>query len=334
MKLTGTFIDEISHDIPSSNWGRKQWFEDFKAMSRVGIDTVIVIRNGYKTSVTFESETIKKTEGDIMPVPIDLLDMFLDYSEQFGMNLFFGTYDSGKYWINGDYQREVDINRAFAEEVMHKYGHYNSLKGWYISHEIDAYNPQVMKVYRELGSHLKKLKDLPVLISPYIHGKKQFAENPITLSEHEKQWDRVFAEIQDCVDIVAFQDGNVDYSELKSYLTVNSLLAAKYGLTSWTNVETFDRDVLIKFPPLPWPKLLKKIQDASASGTDKLITFEFSHFLSPNSIYPSAHNLYDRYCEWLEMSGTEKEAVIKNFAPAAEIHNGRRSRKSVDRIVS
>jgi hypothetical protein len=30
----------------------------------------------------------------------------------------------------------------------------------------------------------------------------------------------------------------------------------------------------------------------------RLLTFEFSHFLSPNSIYPSALNLYQRHREY------------------------------------
>ncbi|GGM29394.1 hypothetical protein GCM10007977_033360 [Dactylosporangium sucinum] len=31
----------------------------------------------------------------------------------------------------------------------------------------------------------------------------------------------------------------------------------------------------------------------------KVITFEFSHFLSPNSVWPAARNLYDRYTEYV-----------------------------------
>ena len=41
MKITGTFLDEISHDIPSSNWGPEEWAADFDAMKADGIDTVI-----------------------------------------------------------------------------------------------------------------------------------------------------------------------------------------------------------------------------------------------------------------------------------------------------
>ena len=32
MKITGTFLDEISHDGPHQNWGMKEWDRDFVAI--------------------------------------------------------------------------------------------------------------------------------------------------------------------------------------------------------------------------------------------------------------------------------------------------------------
>jgi hypothetical protein len=54
----------------------------------------------------------------------------------------------------------------------------------------------------------------------------------------------------------------------------------------------------IKFPPLDIRKLRYKIERAAEIGAEKLVTFEFSHFMSPNSIYPAAPGLYRRYREW------------------------------------
>jgi len=33
MRITGTFLDEITHDIPSNNWGREEWADEFKIMA-------------------------------------------------------------------------------------------------------------------------------------------------------------------------------------------------------------------------------------------------------------------------------------------------------------
>lgn len=76
-------------------------------------------------------------------------------------------------------------------------------------------------------------------------------------------------------------------------------LADQYSLTLWTNVETFDRAMPIRFPPIEWRKLVHKLTVAS-DYVERAISFESSHFLSPNSMWPSARKLYDRYTEYLD----------------------------------
>ena len=55
LRITGTFLDEISHDIPHQNWGEKEWDADFRHMKSIGIDTVIGIRSGYRKFITYSS---------------------------------------------------------------------------------------------------------------------------------------------------------------------------------------------------------------------------------------------------------------------------------------
>lgn len=89
------------------------------------------------------------------------------------------------------------------------------------------------------------------MISPYIDGSKNVSQynastskqNVVTLESHEREWDAIFAGIKGAVDIVAFQDGHVEYDELVDFLKVNKKLADRYGLECWTNSETFDRDM-------------------------------------------------------------------------------------------
>ena len=299
MRITGTFLDEITHDIPSQNWGPAAWARDFDAMQQVGIDTVILIRAGYRNRATFDSEVLND-HRTMLPAYTDLVDLFLREAEERDMDFFFGTYDAGTFWDDGDYQTEVDINKEFCAEVVDRYGARDAFAGWYISHEINAYDNRQMHVYEELADHLRALKDVPILMSPYVKGPKQFGEEAVSLDTHVNEWDRVFARIQDYVDIVAFQDGHVSLAALPQYLRANRKLATRYGLTSWSNVETFDRDVHIKFPPIDFRKLRYKMEQATAAEVDKLITFEFSHFLSPNADHPAARRLHRRYREWLD----------------------------------
>ena len=51
----------------------------------------------------------------------------------------------------------------------------------------------------------------------------------------------------------------------------------------------------------------KVAQSAEAAGIKDGITFEFSHFMSPHSMYPSAHGLYDRYCEHFGIPARSKD---------------------------
>ena len=87
LKITGTFLDEISHDIPHQNWGEKEWDLDFQHMKNIGIDTVIMIRSGYRKFVTFPSPYLLK-KGCYMP-SVDLVDMFLRLAEKYGHEILF-----------------------------------------------------------------------------------------------------------------------------------------------------------------------------------------------------------------------------------------------------
>lgn len=299
IRLTGTFLDEITHDIPSQNWGPTEWAADFDAMREAGIDTVILIRAGYRKKATFNSKVLRDKVG-ILPVYDDLVDLFLHEAERCGMTFFFGTYDAGALWDNGDYSVEVDINRPFCTEFIERYGHRKAFGGWYICHEISTYNPGMMDVYAELSHHLRRLKDVPILMSPYIKGVHQFGDEALTLDQHAREWEEVFTKLKGLVDIVAFQDGNVPLEQLPDYLRVNRELAAAQGMASWSNVESFGRDVHIKFPPADIRHLRFKMEQAHKAGMEKLITFEWSHFMSPHAtVFPSARTLHARYMEWL-----------------------------------
>lgn len=308
MQITGTFIDEISHDIPHQNWGKEEWRRDFGHMKAIGIDTVILIRAGYRRFLAYPSAYLQRTYGCYIP-PLDLLELFLELAAEHGMTFYFGLYDSGHYWDTGDMQTEIDANRFVTEEVWESYGHHPAFKGWYLSMEISRKTKGAIEAMRALGLHCKALSDgLPTFISPWMDGKKAVLaanpalakENAVSLREHEQEWNEIFDGIRGAVDAVAFQDGHIDYHELPAFFALNKQLAGQHGLQCWTNAESFDRDMPIKFLPIKFEKLRLKLEAARAAGYDKAITFEFSHFMSPQSAYLQAGHLYNRYREYLD----------------------------------
>lgn len=308
MRITGTFLDEISHDIPHQNWGAEEWDRDFGHMKAVGIDTVILIRSGYRRFITYPSAYLQRTQGCYEP-PVDLVRLFLELADKHAMQFYFGLYDSGHYWDTGTMQPEIDANRYVIDEVWQQYGHYKSFRGWYLSMEISRKTKGAVEAFRTLGLQCKQVSGgLPTLISPWIDGKKAVMaasatltkEQSVSLQEHEKEWSEIFDGIRGAVDAVAFQDGHIDYHELPDFFAVNKAMADRYGLQCWTNAESFDRDMPIKFLPIKFEKLRLKLEAARRAGYDKAITFEFSHFMSPQSAYAQAGHLYNRYREYLQ----------------------------------
>ena len=275
LKITGTFLDEISHDIPHQNWGEKEWDADFRYMKSIGIDTVIVIRSGYRKFITYPSPYLLK-KGCYMP-SVDLIDMFLRLAQKYGMKFWFGLYDSGKYWDTGDLSYEIEDNKYVIDEVWKMYGEkYDSFGGWYISGEISRKTKGAIDAFHALGKQCKEVSGgLPTFISPWIDGKKAIMgtgkmtnDQAVSVAQHEKEWNEIFDGIHDVVDACAFQDGHIDYDELDAFFTVNKRM---------------------------------KLEAAARCGYDKAITFEFSHFMSPQSAYLQAGHLFDRYKEYFNL---------------------------------
>jgi hypothetical protein len=304
MRITGTFLDEITHDIPSNNWGRDQWATDFRIMRALGIDTVILIRAGCGRTATFPSAVLQRGV-DIYPVYEDLVDMFLSLAEENELDFYFGTYDSVTFAPQErSIPEHLDLGRAFIDEVWERYGRRPAFKGWYLTFEIARKEPTRLACLRQLGRHCKDISPhLPTLISPYIAGDK-LVRDPVSLEDHYADWDEILAALEGVVDIVAFQDGQVDYDALPDFLQANGELIRKHGMRAWSNVESFDRDMPFSFPPIDWRKLWWKMMAAEAVGVEKLITFEFSHFMSPQSCWPAARNLFRRYCQHLGLDPT------------------------------
>ncbi len=293
-RITGTFLDEITHDIPSQNWGPREWRREFELYKRIGIDSVIIIRAGYKNRCIFPAKSLP----NLLPVYDDLAELFFSLADEIGLTVFFGTYDSGFHWWRRNWWTEVDINKAFLDEVVERYGHHPSFGGWYLTHETGKNDAHIIELFNHIGGHCKSIKDIPVLISPYPQGAKQSGENALTLDESFDHWERVFAATKGSFDICAFQDGQIHYQELPRFIEGIAELGKKHGVTIWSNLETFDRDMPIKFPPADWRNLRFKMETAAAVA-EKIITFEFAHFMSPHSCYPAAHNLFERYSEYM-----------------------------------
>ena len=311
LRITGTFLDEISWDIPHQNWGYREWEQDFLHMKTIGIDTVILIRCGLDRFIAYPSEYLIANKGCYRP-PIDLVEMFLTLADKHGMKFYFGTYHDRRIHKRSDeLVISYETNRRVIDEAWRRYGHHPSFKGWYLTYELSTRTAKFAPMIGDSGRHCKGVSNgLPVLISPFFDGRKAVSEAAAaagtlekksagsTPEEHERIWDEMFDSLKGGIDQCAFQDGHVDFYELDELLQINRRLATRYGVECWTNVETFDRDMPIRFLPTKLEKVILKLQAAAHANYDRAITFEFSHFMSPQSVYAAAGNLYRRYREY------------------------------------
>lgn len=289
--ITGTFIDEITYDIPSSNWSLNQWRAELDYMQDVGMDTLVFIRGG------FNGRTIFPSKHFFCLRKYDFMDFILQETEKRNMKVFIGMYISNLTWNDGDYREELRTNKLFVDEVLEKYAHYKSFYGWYIPHETCTNIYNVGRVLKDLTALCKdKTPEKKTLVSPFFCSKV-VSEKPFSPQRFFDEWDNVYESLNHNLDICAYQDGTAPIEEFEFYLKQAKELCDKHKLTLWTNVEGFERDPRFMYYPIPFELLQSKLE-ISQKYVEKSIMFEFSHFLSPQSIYPSARNLNALYKEY------------------------------------
>ena len=307
--ITGTFLDEITADIPSNNWSEKEWDADFAAMKAMGIKRLFLIRAGFNHRLAYPSVVIPKTRKTF-PVYQDMIAMFLRLAEKYGMEFWPGNYVG--HTPEGCYFHDLEFDMRVADEIWERYGSRSkAFGGWYFSKEIGSNDPAAVDIFLKLARHCKKISGgLPIMISPWISvlpgiprnagGKvPEWDETPIDFDAFRRTWGDILGHLAGAVDIVAWQDGFAPYAQMPQLFQVQKELGDKYGVTVWSNNESFERDVPFRFPPINWNTLRYKLECAAAAGITESITFEFSHFMSPNSMWPSAGHLYNRYMEYL-----------------------------------
>ncbi|MBO7548441.1 MAG: DUF4434 domain-containing protein [Clostridia bacterium] len=291
--ITGTFIDDVTYDIPCSNWTYEEWAKDLDNMAEVGIDTLIFARAVFYDKCIYPSKIFPtlRDEDD------DFAGFILKEAAKRDMTVFVGGYISNLTWNNGDWKNEIAQNKKFIKEFLSRYGDIPSFKGWYVPHE--GYD-RILNLKETMGGLAALYKDATpekkVLVSPFFRSPVTSAE-PFTPERTAEEWDVIWEKCGKDIDFCAFQDGTAPLDELAAYVSAVKTVCDKHGIALWSNVETFERDVRRLYYPIPFDQLKRRIK-AVEGIVEKLITFEFSHFLSPQSIYLSARNLNRLYREY------------------------------------
>ena len=293
-KITGTFIDGVAADIPSNNWGAEEWALQFDTFKRMGIDTAIIIRVGFQDSAMYKSDVMKTT----LYAEPDLVDVVLREGERTGIDIYIGLFDTLNYWLKNDWDNEVGLNTDLIYELNERYGKRKSFKGWYMCHE-GSLQTHPHRIWKPLCQVIRSFDNVrPIIVSPRYHGPK-YSQHPVPPDVHAKHFDFLLGEMEGLISAYAFMDGHVHFKDLPAYVKATAEVFKKHGIAYWSNLETFDRDMPWKFPPIECDKMRFKLETVQ-DYVEKIISFEVPHFLSPYSLYPSAHTLYKRYMEYIE----------------------------------
>ena len=97
--ISGTFIDGVAADIPANNWTKRIWQKELAEQKAMGIDTLVIIRVGFRDSSMYDSPVMKCT----LHGHYDLVDFILEEADNLDMKVFMGLCDSCKYWIKNDW---------------------------------------------------------------------------------------------------------------------------------------------------------------------------------------------------------------------------------------
>lgn len=308
MIITGSYLNTMAGDIPAQNWGPKEWTAQFDVFVEMKMDTLVMCSSGCGQRALYPSKHI-----DALMVEDDLIEFFLRMSDERGLKMYLSTYSSGYHWLRNDWQAEVDAALPVIDEVFHRYRQHPSFHGWSLCHEGDE-RFHMPKIWGPLARHIKSLDASKPILAPFRYSAEKYhgvcvgsGQHPLNPEQHGRCIEYLFGEMEGLITHAAFMDGHCHYKDLKAFVEVTAELCRRYHVDFWANVETFDRDMPWRFPPIEWTKLKFKIK-TQAPYVSKMIMFEAPHFLSPYSMFPSARSLYDRYME--HALGVERPARL------------------------
>lgn len=304
MKITGTFIDELSRDMPFHNWGIDEWGKEFRLMKSIGIDTIVLPNAGQDWKLLYPSAFLS-SKG--VPHPsFDKLDLLLTLADKCGFKVYCGLYNT-LHTSHIPHRDLAAINHTVGNEIWNNYGSkHHSFNGWFISQEVSLEKRDQLTSTIELCNHCKSISgNKSVVISPWIDGNRLLDEHKKDSREEQSynaQWNEIMSQLSTVVDICTIQDTGINDIDCANFYRYCKAIAHNHGIKCWGNAETYDAQMPVRLYSTDFDHLRLKLSAARGAGLDKVITYEFSHFMSPQSVCQSGACLLERYKEYFEIS--------------------------------
>ncbi|MCH3965586.1 MAG: DUF4434 domain-containing protein [Clostridium sp.] len=301
--LAGSFIQI---DL-TQNWDEDKWMSELKCLKENKMEYVILsgitftANNVTKTAYSSNIQGTEKVYGSR-----DEVELCLKSAEKLGMKVFLSTDFNSEWWnksANDTNWLDNQMNRTnlICDEVYRKYHskYKNSFYGWYFPYEIDNVKFDTDEKFAILANAMNitlnyleaKKERLPFLLSPFMNSA--FG----TPDKYADNW-KYFFSITNLKegDILCPQDsvgaGGLDISEVNQWFTsLRKAVDSKSGLKLWANVETFD---YVNNSTVTLDRLLQQME-MEQPCVDKIVSFSYSHYYSPNNIDPGFNQAYSEY---------------------------------------
>lgn len=246
----------------------------------------------------------------------DNLELILRAADGQGMEVHLGLVSSGQFFSDTS---EGFLGRLFvrsaqvADELYARFGGHPSLKGMYITQEVDnrewgtedKRRALVERLLAPLSAHIKSLDPtLMVSTAPY------FIRQCAGPTDWGAFWNATLAELphvdtlipQDCIGGTHRQSSAI--GESLEYLRAMRRACDRHGKAMWSDMELFVSHFLpnktrLASSPASVSRVLSQLH-AEAPLVDRFLSFEFHQYLSPLNPRLAPNPLYTGYLRYLE----------------------------------
>jgi len=319
VKLNGTFLQPALGDT----WTDAQWDTEYQKMKDVGINQMILQWTADSKSHTTVYPTAALA-GYSQNTTNDVVSKTLNKGNIFGVDTYLGLqlnedwfvkYANDATWLTN----EKNLAKSLAADLLAKYGSNVSLKGFYLSFEVDNWNfptttewDRLITFYQTVSDYIKSLSpSMKIMISPFFN-----TAGGQTTAGWQTMWEYILP--TSSLDILALQDGvgagHAVTADLASWFsaTKTAITNAKPAMLLWDDAETFNLD----FQPMDESTLVADLNAASPYVTN-FLSFSYNHYMSPQQVNPLFYTTYQNYVQSGSLDATVPTAPTGLTASAS-----------------
>lgn len=261
-------------------WSAERWETELAWMRQAGMSIIIVASCADENTACYPTQLPGRT-----PMGSGPLDKILSIADANAMDVHLGLVGSSRWWSDHSEEFLTSLAQdsiAVASELHALYGSHASLKGFYITEEIDNLNWTDETVRKRLvnaflkpvSDHIKSLD--PALIVSEAPFYNVLFEKP---EAHGLWWEKTLKDTPH-LDLLMPQDGiGVEHGDLQAvvdYFQAYRKATDATGRTLWADVEVFDTES----KPAPMARIADQIATVSPF-VEKMVIWEFGHYLAP-----------------------------------------------------